>query len=130
MFQITEKKAGLDKLEFLKKSKKGDGGDSKGDPKGESAEDAEEAKNRRAQFKELKEIRQQKQRGEDVYTLGTEAKRLWEKVPMTDLGFFTLGLCESGCKFALSPPVHSGASYLSQGFVMFFHVSCEGLPGQ
>ena len=26
--------------------------------------------------------------------------------------------------------VQSGASYLSQGFVMFFHVSCEGLPGQ
>ena len=24
----------------------------------------------------------------------------------------------------------SGASYLSQDFVMFFHVSCEGLPGQ
>jgi len=82
--KITEKKAGLDKLEFLKKSKKGDGGDSKGDPKGESAEDAEEAKNRRAQFKELKEIRQQKQRGEDVYTLGTEAKRLWEKVRRED----------------------------------------------
>ena len=32
------------------------------------------------------------------------------------------------------PPVsthaQSGASYLSQGFVIFFHVSCEGLPGQ
>ena len=26
--------------------------------------------------------------------------------------------------------VQSGASYLSQDFVMFFHVSCEGLPGQ
>ena len=26
--------------------------------------------------------------------------------------------------------LQSGASYLSQGFVMFFHVSCEGLPGQ
>ena len=26
--------------------------------------------------------------------------------------------------------VQSGASYLSQGFVMVFHVSCEGLPGQ
>jgi len=26
--------------------------------------------------------------------------------------------------------VQSGASYLWQGFVMFFHVSCEGLPGQ
>ena len=26
--------------------------------------------------------------------------------------------------------VQSGASYLSRGFVMFFHVSCEGLPGQ
>ena len=26
--------------------------------------------------------------------------------------------------------VQSGASYLSQGFVMFFHASCEGLPGQ
>ena len=26
--------------------------------------------------------------------------------------------------------LHNGASYLSQGFVMFFHVSCEGLPGQ
>ena len=26
--------------------------------------------------------------------------------------------------------VQSGASYLSQGFVMFFHVSCQGLPGQ
>ena len=26
--------------------------------------------------------------------------------------------------------VQSGASYLSQDFVMFFHVSGEGLPGQ
>ena len=26
--------------------------------------------------------------------------------------------------------IQSGASYLSQDFVMFFHVSCEGLPGQ
>ena len=26
--------------------------------------------------------------------------------------------------------VQSGASYLSQGFVMFFHASCKGLPGQ
>ena len=26
--------------------------------------------------------------------------------------------------------IQSGASYLSQGFVMIFHVSCEGLPGQ
>ena len=26
--------------------------------------------------------------------------------------------------------LQSGASYPSQDFVMFFHVSCEGLPGQ
>ena len=26
--------------------------------------------------------------------------------------------------------LQSGASYLPQGFVMFFHVSCEGVPGQ
>ena len=26
--------------------------------------------------------------------------------------------------------LQSGASYLPQGFVMFFHVSCKGLPGQ
>ena len=26
--------------------------------------------------------------------------------------------------------IQSGASYLSQDFVMFFHVSYEGLPGQ
>ena len=26
--------------------------------------------------------------------------------------------------------VQSGASYLSQDFVMFFYVSCEGQPGQ
>ena len=26
--------------------------------------------------------------------------------------------------------IQSGASYLSQDFVMFFHVSCKGLPGQ
>ena len=26
--------------------------------------------------------------------------------------------------------LQSGASYLSQDFVIFFHVSCEGLPGQ
>ena len=25
--------------------------------------------------------------------------------------------------------LQSGASYLSQDFVIFFHVSCEGLPG-
>ena len=25
--------------------------------------------------------------------------------------------------------IQSGASYLSQDFVMLFHVSCEGLPG-
>ena len=28
------------------------------------------------------------------------------------------------------PDVQSGASYLWQGFVMFFLVSCECLPGQ
>ena len=28
------------------------------------------------------------------------------------------------------PSVQSGASYLSQYFVMFFHLRCEGLPGQ
>ena len=32
--------------------------------------------------------------------------------------------------FSCSEDVQSGASYLSQGFVMFFHVNCEGLPGQ
>ena len=26
--------------------------------------------------------------------------------------------------------VQSGASYLPQDFVMFFHASCEGLPGE
>ena len=26
--------------------------------------------------------------------------------------------------------IQSGASYLLQDFVMFFHVSCESLPGQ
>ena len=26
--------------------------------------------------------------------------------------------------------VQSGVSYLWQGFVMFFHASCKGLPGQ
>ena len=30
----------------------------------------------------------------------------------------------------LQPFVQGGAFYLSQDFVMFFHVSCEGLPGQ
>ena len=33
-------------------------------------------------------------------------------------------------QFHIHCTVQSGASYLSQGFVMFFHVSCEGLPGQ
>ena len=70
LFQILEKKSDLK----LKKNKKA--GD--GDKSDKSEED--EAKTRNAKFKELKESRQQKQRGEDVYTLGTEAKRLWEKV--------------------------------------------------
>ena len=30
----------------------------------------------------------------------------------------------------ISRNVQSEASYLSQNYVMFFHVSCEGLPGQ
>ena len=30
----------------------------------------------------------------------------------------------------LTTTLQSGASYLSQDFVRFFHVSCEGLPGQ
>ena len=32
--------------------------------------------------------------------------------------------------FLFSCAVQSGASYLSQGFVMFFHVSYKGLSGQ
>ena len=71
MFQILEKKSDL-KLK-KKKNKKAGGGD-------ESDKEEDEAKTRNAKFKELKESRQQKQRGEDVYTLGAEAKRLWEKV--------------------------------------------------
>ena len=69
-----EKKSEL-KLKNNKKGKKAGDGDNKSDK-----EDEEEAKTRNAKFKELKESRQQKQRGEDVYTLGAEAKRLWEKV--------------------------------------------------
>ena len=72
MFQILEKKSDL---KLKKKKKKNGDGDNKSD---KSEED--EAKTRNAKFKELKESRQQKQRGEDVYTLGAEAKRLWEKV--------------------------------------------------
>ena len=74
MFQILEKKSDL-KLKKKKSKKAGDG-----DNKSDKEEDEEEAKTRNAKFKELKESRQQKQRGEDVYTLGAEAKRLWEKV--------------------------------------------------
>ena len=72
MFQVLEKKSDL-KLKKKKNKKAGDC-DSKSD------KEEEEAKTRNAKFKELKESRQQKQRGEDVYTLGAEAKRLWEKV--------------------------------------------------
>ena len=31
---------------------------------------------------------------------------------------------------SLKQHIQSGASYLSQDFVMFFHVSCVSLPGQ
>ena len=35
-----------------------------------------------------------------------------------------------GFEVIMSPVVQRGASYLSHDFVMFFHASCEGLPGQ
>ena len=71
-----EKKSDL-KVKKKKNKKAGDGDKS-------DKEDEDEAKTRNAKFKELKESRQQKQRGEDVYTLGAEAKRLWEKVRRED----------------------------------------------
>ena len=43
---------------------------------------------------------------------------------------YKVGACSLRMMIAIQVLIHSGASYLSQDFVMFFHVSCEGLPEQ
>ena len=43
---------------------------------------------------------------------------------------FAARSCEIAQRLREKLSLQSGASYLSQDFVMFFHASCEGLPGQ
>ncbi len=79
-----------------KKKKKGGGGDSKEkttahkDRKkfmkkdGGAGESGESAKSRNQEYKKLKKQRQKEKRSEDVYELGVEAKKAWERVRRED----------------------------------------------